>query len=43
MNEERGLAWETGILHAYSASDPSEENPLSHGKYAAQWILESGI
>lgn len=39
VNEERGLAWETGVWHAYSASDPNEDNPVSRGKYAAQWIL----
>jgi hypothetical protein len=24
--------------HAYSANDPNEESPVSHGNYAAQWI-----
>ena len=42
VNEERGLAWETGVWHAYSADDPNEESPVSHGNYAAQWIHQSG-
>jgi ketosteroid isomerase-like protein len=42
VNEERGLAWETGIWHAYSADDPNEESPVFHGNYAAQWIHQSG-
>jgi len=42
VNEERGLAWETGVWHGYSADDPEEENPIVQGKYAAQWILTSG-
>jgi hypothetical protein len=41
-NEERGLACETGVWHAYSADDPNEESPVSHGNYAAQWIHQSG-
>jgi ketosteroid isomerase-like protein len=42
VNEERGLAWETGVWHAYSADDTNEESPVSHGNYAAQWIHQSG-
>ena len=42
VNEERGLAWETGVWHAYSADDPNEESPVFHGNYAAQWIHQSG-
>lgn len=42
VNEERGLAWETGVWHAYSGDDPNEESPVFHGNYAAQWIHQSG-
>lgn len=42
VNEENGLAWETGVWHAYSADDPNEESPVFNGKYAAQWIHQSG-
>ncbi len=42
VNEDRGLAWETGVWHAYSADDPNEKSPVSHGNYAAQWIHQSG-
>ncbi len=42
VNEERGLAWETGIWKAYSADDLDEEFPVFHGNYAAQWILLTG-
>ncbi|MFN2373100.1 MAG: DUF4440 domain-containing protein [Cyclonatronaceae bacterium] len=42
VNEERGLAWETGVWHGYSADDTNEESPVFHGNYAAQWILVSG-
>ena len=42
VNEERGLAWESGVWHAYSADDNNEESPVSHGNYAAQWIHLSG-
>jgi len=42
VNEERGLAWETGVWNGYSADDPDEENPIVQGKYAAQWVLASG-
>ena len=41
-NEERGLAWETGVWHAYSADDLNEESPIFKGKYAAQWVHQSG-
>lgn len=43
VNEERGLAWETGVWHAYSAADPNEESPIFYGNYAAQWIHQSGL
>ncbi len=42
VNEENGLAWETGVWHAYSADDPNEESPIFYGNYAAQWIHQSG-
>ena len=42
VNEERGLAWETGVWHGYYADDQNEESPVSHGNYAAQWIHLSG-
>ena len=42
VNEERGLAWENGVWHAYSADDPNEKSPVSHGNYAAQWVLLTG-
>jgi ketosteroid isomerase-like protein len=42
VNEERGLAWETGVWHAYTADDPNEESPVFHGNYSAQWIHQSG-
>ena len=42
VNEERGLAWETGVWHAYSADEPNEKSPVSHGNYAAQWVHQSG-
>jgi len=42
VNEERGLAWETGVWYAYSADDPNEKSPVSHGNYAAQWVLLTG-
>lgn len=42
VNEERGLAWETGVWYAYSADDQNEEFPVSHGNYAAQWIRLTG-
>jgi ketosteroid isomerase-like protein len=42
VNEERGLAWETGVWHAYSADEPNEKSPVSHGNYAAQWVLLTG-
>jgi ketosteroid isomerase-like protein len=42
VNEKRGLAWETGVWHAYSTDDPNEESPVFHGSYAAQWIHQSG-
>jgi hypothetical protein len=41
-NEERGLACETGVWHSYSADDPNEKSPVSHGNYAAQWVLLTG-
>ncbi len=42
VNEERCLAWEKGVWHAYSADDPNEESPIFYGNYAAQWIHQSG-
>jgi ketosteroid isomerase-like protein len=42
VNEERGLAWETGVWHGYLADDPDEENVIFHGNYAAQWVRISG-
>jgi ketosteroid isomerase-like protein len=42
VNEDRGLAWESGVWHAYSSDEPNEESPVSHGNYAAQWIHQSG-
>ena len=42
VNEERGLAWETGVWHGYYTNDPNEENPVVQGKYAAQWTRTSG-
>ena len=42
VNEERGLAWETGVWHGYYADDQNEESPVFHGNYAAQWIYQSG-
>lgn len=42
VNEERGLAWETGAWRAYSADDLNDASPVFHGNYAAQWIHQSG-
>ena len=42
VNEERGLAWESGVWHGYYADDQNEESPVFHGNYAAQWTRESG-
>lgn len=42
VNEEKGLAWETGVWHAYSADDANAESPVFQGNYAAQWIHPSG-
>ncbi|NBC28047.1 MAG: DUF4440 domain-containing protein [Bacteroidetes bacterium] len=42
VNEESGLAWETGIWHGYSADDQDGENSLVQGNYAAQWNRASG-
>ncbi len=42
VNEERGLAWETGFWHGYYADDKNEESPVFHGNYAAQWIHQYG-
>ncbi len=42
VNEERGLAWETGVWHGYYADDQNEESHVFHGNYAAQWIHQSG-
>ena len=41
VNEERGLAWETGVWNGYSGDDRDEENPLFQGNYAAQWVRTS--
>ena len=43
VNEDRGLAWETGVWHGYYADDQNEESPVSQGNYAAQWIQQSGV
>lgn len=42
VNEERGLAWESGIWNGYDADDQNEEAPIFHGNYAAQWVRVSG-
>jgi len=42
VNEERGLAWETGIWHGYSADDRDGKNSLISGNYSAQWTNASG-
>jgi len=42
VNEARGLAWETGVWHAYSADNQNEETPIFYGNYAAQWVHQSG-
>ena len=42
VNEERNLAWETGIWHGYDAEDRNSENSLIRGNYAARWTRVSG-
>lgn len=42
VNEERGLAWETGVWNGYDADDQNGKTPLFRGNYAAQWIRVSG-
>lgn len=42
VNEERGLAWETGVWNGYSADDPDGNNSLINGNYSAQWTNASG-
>jgi ketosteroid isomerase-like protein len=40
VNQNRGLAWETGSWNAY---DPDEgDGPLINGNYSAMWTKESG-
>lgn len=41
VNEERGLAWETGVWQAYKAEDQNGISPVYHGKYSAQWTMIS--
>lgn len=42
VNSDKGLAWESGIWHAYWYDDQKQEQPLNNGKYSAQWIMTDG-